>query len=73
MTMAEGWPPRWIGPPTGPVASVTGTSEPACWVTHAVVPSALSAIPWATSGSATGAPTARPTTVTGPRAAPPQT
>ena len=41
MTMADGCPPRWRGRPTFPVASVTGTSVPACCVTHAVVPSAL--------------------------------
>ena len=33
----------------------------------------VSAIPWAASGSATGAPTVRPTTVTATMAAPPQT
>ena len=56
-----------------PVAKVTGTSVPDCCVTHAVVPSALNAMPCATSGSATGAPTVRPTTATGTTAALPQT
>ena len=73
MTMAEGWPPTWIGWPTMPVAKVTGTSVPICCVTHAWCRPRSNATPCATSGSATGAPTVRPTTATGTTAAPPQT
>ena len=75
ITMADGCPPRWMAGPSVPVARVTGTSPPACWVTHAVAPSALSATPWAASGSAIGVPTAGPSAVcvTGTRPVPPHT
>ncbi len=73
MTMAEGCPPRWMGLPTVPVASVTGTSDPASRVIHAVVPSVLRAIPWATSGRVTGGVAARPAAPTVMTPAPPHT
>src|SRR5260370_31999623 len=71
--MAEGCPPRRIGLPTVDVARVTGTRDPACWVTHAVAPSGVSAIPSAAPGRAIGVPTTNPVVETGTTLDPPHT